>query len=110
VTPPAAATIVQRPELITLLSSAAFTFVLVDASPGVSTFNYTLTLDSGQQVLLPGAPKVSQGTPSSVDPSHRTATLGLTGLSTDLRYTLKVWSLDQVRVPALAVVTGGTWR
>ena len=36
----------------------SFTLLLVDASPGVSTFNYTLTVEGGEEVHLAGAPQV----------------------------------------------------
>ncbi len=79
-----------------MFTSAAFSFVVVDSSPGVSRFNYTLTLPNGTRVEPLGAPRVSQGSPSSTDPTRRTATLGLTGLVPDMSYTLSVWTLDQV--------------
>jgi hypothetical protein len=67
VTPPAVVQVVAHPEPVTLLRSATLRFAVVDQSPGVLRFNFTLD-GEGRVVGLEGRPAVSDGAPTPGDP------------------------------------------
>ncbi len=58
---PSTPVIVSHPDQVTLLRSATFEFVVVDDSPGLSTFNYSLVDGLGRPVVSVPPPPLCEG-------------------------------------------------
>jgi hypothetical protein len=86
-------TIVSAPSPVSTETTATFEFRLTeDSSPGQVSFVYSLTVQNGSEITLPGGnPPIPNPTPTNLSP----VTLTLVGLSTNAVYNITVRAVDQ---------------